>query len=129
MCNWKYKRRYCTRKWLVFLKIANELKDKNNGYEILKSALTKPFYQILENAGINKEEVFHKIEESNFNILYNVLEEKYESISETKVIDPTSVVVNTIINAISIASMLLTTSSLIINEYQEHQTNNVNNEL
>lgn len=114
---------------LVFLKIANELKDKNNGYEILKSALTKPFYQILENAGINKEEVFHKIEESNFNILYNVLEEKYELISETKVIDPTSVVVNTIINAISIASMLLTTSSLIINEYQEHQTNNVNNEL
>ena len=83
----------------------------------------------LENAGINKEEVFHKIEESNFNILYNVLEEKYELISETKVIDPTSVVVNTIINAISIASMLLTTSSLIINEYQQHQTNNVNNEL
>lgn len=114
---------------ITLLKIAHNLENKNNGYEILKEALTKPFYQILENAGENYDEVFHKIEENNFNILYNVLEEKYELISKTKVIDPIKVVISTIVNAVSISSMLLTTSSLIINEYQEHQTNNVNNEL
>ena len=114
---------------IIFLKIAEELESKNDGYAILKDALTKPFDQILENTGNQKEQVYHKIKESNFNIIYNVLEERYELISETKVIDPTKVVISTITNAVSIASMLLTTSSLIINEHQEQNKININSEL
>ena len=38
----------------------------------------------------------------------------------TDVIDPYDVVLNSLKNAISIASMLLTTTSLVINEYQNN---------
>ena len=50
----------------------------------------------------------------------------FEQIKTTQVIDPTSVVINSLKNAVSIASMLLTTNSLIINEYQNN-LNKINN--
>lgn len=104
---------------LTLLKIKENLQVRNNGYEILKESLDKPFLQILENVGIDKNEIYTKIKESNYNLIYNVLETKFEKVTETKVVDPTNVVMNTLKNAVSIAGMLLTTSSLIINEYQE----------
>lgn len=114
---------------LILLKISKELENKHHGYDILKEALNKPFRQILENAGSNIKEIETKIEENNFNILYNSLEETYEDINKTKVIDPTNVVINTVKNAVSIASMLLTTTTLIINEHQEVKQINLNNEI
>lgn len=114
---------------LILLKISEELANKNNGYTILKEALTKPFRQILENAGSNIEEIETKIKKNSFNILYNSLEETYEDINQTKVIDPINVVISAIKNAVSIASMLLTTTTLIINEHQEVKQINLNTEI
>ena len=50
----------------------------------------------------------------------------YESVDDTSVLDPTSVVINSLVNATSIASMLLTTTSIIVNEHIEtHYTNEI----
>lgn len=114
---------------LILLKIKENLEAKNNGSIILKEALDKPFMQILENVGINPSNIYNKIKASDFNIIYNVFENKFETISKTKVIDPATVVITSLKNAVSIAGMLLTTTSLIINEQQESINYNLNNEL
>ena len=114
---------------LILLKIKENLEEKNNGLTILKEALNKPFRKILENVGVNSNDIYNKIKESNFNVIYNALENNLEPISKTKVIDPTNVVITSLKNAVSIAGMLLTTSSLIINEFKENNNYNINNEI
>lgn len=114
---------------LILLKIKENLEAKNNGSTILKEALDKPFMQILENVGVNPNDIYNKIKENDFNVIYNALENKFESILKTKVIDPANVVIATLRNAVSIAGMLLTTSSLIINEFKENNNYNINNEI
>lgn len=114
---------------LILLKIKENLETKNNGSTILKEALDKPFMQILENVGVNPNEIYNKIKETDFNVIYNALENNLEPISKTKVIDPTNVLIATLRNAVSIAGMLLTTSSLIINEFKENNNYNINNEI
>ena len=85
--------------------------------------------QILENVGVNPNDIYNKIKENNFNVIYNALENKLEPISKTKVIDPTNVVITSLRNAVSIAGILLTTTSLIINEFKENNSYNINNEI
>ena len=46
------------------------------------------------------------------------------NVRNTNIVDPTEVVINSLKNACSIAGMLLTTTSLVINEYK----NNFNKE-
>ena len=114
---------------IILLRISDKMQIETDGYEILKKSLEKPFYQILENVGIEREEVYSKIKESNYELIYNVLDEKYESVMKTSVVDPVSVVTSALENASSIASMLLTTTCLIINEFQEPNKININSEL
>ena len=64
--------------------------------------------------------VIIKIKNSNYQILYNVKSGQYEDIKNTTVLDPLSVVINALVNAISIASMLLSTTSLVINEFKSN---------
>ncbi len=106
--------------------ISDELNDNNNASIILKIALNKPLRQILDNSSLNYEEIYQELKNNNFNTLYNINTSIYEDIKDTLVIDPLNVVINAIKNAISIAGMLLTTTSIIINEYQNNM-NIVNN--
>lgn len=105
---------------IPFLKISENLNIKNNGYKILKQSLSKPFEQILINSGLNNEEILKYIKNYNYNVLYNVKNEEFENIKDTNVLDPVKVIISSLTNAVSIASMLLTTSSLIINEYKNN---------
>ena len=98
---------------ITLLKISNELNDNT----ILKNSLEKPFKQILYNAGLDYNLIYENIKKYNFEKLYNVLNEEYEECLSSNVLDATSIVKNSLINAVSISSMLLTTTSLIINEY------------
>ena len=100
---------------LTFLKISSTLDDTY----ILKEPLKEPFYQILRNAGEDTSEIEHEIITSDYRFLYNITERKYEEVTETNIIDSTKVMIKALSNAISIALLLFTTESLIINEYQE----------
>lgn len=105
---------------LILSQVSEELDDESIGSKILKIALLKPLEQIMYNAGLDYEVVFNKIRNENFEIIYNITNSKYESVNNTKVLDPTEVVINTLNNAASIAGMLLTTTSIVINECQNN---------
>ncbi len=101
---------------IVLKKISEEIKEDNVGFKILKKALLLPFEQILYNAGID-DSLKKEIANSGFQKIFNINKNKLEDITTTSVVDPTNVVINSLINAVSIASMLLTTTSLVINEH------------
>jgi len=103
------------------LKIANNLDDSNYAYEIWKKALKNPFLQIIKNAGIDFLDIEEKLVKENYTAIYNVALLKWEKNDDTKVIDPYLVVKEALINAVSIAGMLITTTSLIINEYKNNK--------
>ena len=103
---------------ITLAKIADQLSASNDGFHILKEALKEPLKQILINAGLNDIDINTKIKNNNFNRLFNINTNQYEEIEKTRVLDATDVVLNSLKNAVSIASILLTTSSVVINEYK-----------
>lgn len=103
---------------ISLLKIKSILEGKISS--IVLSSLEKPFLQIIDNNGLDKEEIFNVIKKSNYEKIYNVLNNQYENITTSKIIDPYLVVKSEIINACSIASMLLTTKYLVINEKENN---------
>ncbi len=109
---------------ISLLQTANELHEESPATQIWINTLRKPFEQVLKNAGLDYANIRKEVENNKFKIIYNILDEKWEDVEQSKVVDPYLVVVNSLINATSIAGMLLTTTSLIINEHK----NNINKE-
>ncbi len=103
---------------LTLLEISDNLELKNNGDNILKDAIIMPIKQIMSNAGLDSNFIIEEIRNSGYKKLYNVKCNTFEIVTETCVIDPAEVVINSLKNACSIAGMLLTTSNLVINEYK-----------
>lgn len=103
---------------LIFYRVSDELDSKNIGSRLLKDTLKIPLFQILQNAGIDEKTTIANIVQSDFTKIYNVKINTYEDISSTSVIDSLNVLISSLQNAVSIASMLLTTSSLVINEQE-----------
>ena len=100
---------------IVLFRISKSM--SNGGIDkVFKEALPCVFRQIIENAAIDYAVVEREIINCNFEVLYNVNKEQFEEINKTDVIDSYNVVVNSFLNAVSIAAMLLSTSSLVINE-------------
>ena len=106
---------------LILYQISNKCKNK-----IFKNSLSAILDQILYNAGLDENKIKDYIKSNNFQKIYNIINDMYESVDDTSVLDPTSVVINSLVNATSIASMLLTTTSIIVNEHIEtHYTNEI----
>lgn len=85
------------------------------GYEIVYSALTAPIAQIVENAGADPKEVITNIrKQSEKNYGYDALNDKYEDMLRAGIVDPVAVTKSALLNATSIASMLLTTEAAIV---------------
>ena len=88
--------------------------DEQAGVEIVKKALEEPLKEIANNAGANGIVVVEKVKEnSNKNFGFNALTEKYEDMVQAGVIDPTKVSRIALQNAVSIASLLITTEAMI----------------
>lgn len=104
---------------VTLLKIASLLSD-NEAEGIFKETLEKPFLKIFSNAGLDSLKIKKEIEDACYQKVYNVKEEKMEEAKNTTILDSLNVVTTSLINATSIATMLLTTSSLVINEYQNN---------
>ena len=104
---------------ITLLEISKNLEIKSNADKIMNFALETPTMQILYNSGLDKN-ILDSIKNSNYKKLYNIKTEIFEDINDTTVIDPALVLINSLKNATSIASMLLTTSHLVINEYKNN---------
>ena len=94
--------------------------------EIIKTALNKPFEKIMENSGedyiVRKKDIIS----SNYEKVFNLETLKYDDIKNSKVIDPVLVLIEALKNSISIATMLLTTNYLVINEsYKNYNNDNI----
>ena len=57
--------------------------------------------------------VVGKVKEGEKGIGFNVISEKYENMVQAGIVDPTKVTRSALQNAVSIASMLLTTETLV----------------
>jgi chaperonin GroEL len=89
--------------------------DENIGVRIIERALEEPIRQISNNAGVEGSIVVAKVRENESNAYgYNARTDEYEDLVQAGVIDPTKVTRTALQNAASIAGLLLTTESVVV---------------
>lgn len=87
--------------------------DEKTGVNILRRAIEEPVRQIAENAGIDGAVVVQKVKEGTDDFGFNAQTMVYENLIKAGVVDPTKVTRTALENAVSAASMLLTTEAVI----------------
>lgn len=93
------------------------------GKQIIYKALSAPIKQIAYNSGVEGAEIIAQIKQRpGVNSGYNFLTNEYGDLMEMGVIDPAKVVKTTLINAASVAGMLLTTEAICSQDEIEEPT-------
>src|SRR4051812_12684381 len=88
--------------------------DEKIGVNIVKRALEEPLRQIVGNAGEEGAVIIGKIRESKDNAFgYNAQSSEFVDMVKAGVIDPTKVTRTALLNAGSIAALMLTTEALV----------------
>ena len=88
--------------------------DEKTGAIIVLKAIQTPLKQIASNAGLDGAVILHEVLKSeNKNFGFNALTEEYVDMVEAGIIDPTKVTRSALENAASVASVLLTTESIV----------------
>jgi chaperonin GroEL len=90
--------------------------DQRIGADIVRRALQAPLRQIVQNAGHEGSLVVQSVLEQDGDYGFNARTESYGHLLEEGVIDPTKVARTALENAASIASLLLTTESIVVRE-------------
>ncbi|XP_076896594.1 ruBisCO large subunit-binding protein subunit alpha-like [Bidens hawaiensis] len=88
--------------------------DERLGADIIQKALVAPAALIAQNAGVEGEVVVEKVKESEWDMGYNAMTDKYENLVESGVIDPAKVTRCGLQNAASVAGMVLTTQAIVV---------------
>lgn len=104
---------------LPLLEIGNKLSDITTGFSIMKESLQAPFTKIMENMGKSSSLMIKEIKLHDYQEIYNLEECSLESIHTTSILDPYKVVETSLINAVSIASMILSITYLVVNEEEK----------
>lgn len=95
----------------------NNLKeDELVGALIMSRAIVAPLRRIAENAGINGPVIVEQVQEQDFEMGYNAAKNTFENMYEAGIVDPTKVTRSGLQNATSIASMILTTECIIVDQ-------------
>ncbi|HDR8987196.1 TPA: chaperonin GroEL [Burkholderia vietnamiensis] len=87
--------------------------DQNAGINIVRRALEEPLRQIVANAGEEASVIVAKVADGSGNFGYNAASGEYGDLVETGVVDPTKVTRTALLNAASVASLLLTTDATV----------------
>jgi chaperonin GroEL len=87
--------------------------DEKTGVDILRRALEEPLRQIAKNAGAEGSVVVNAVKNSPVGVGFNALTGVYEDMFKAGVIDPVKVTRSGLQNAASVATMLLTTETII----------------
>jgi len=95
--------------------------DEQTGADILAKALTMPCYYIAANAGATPNIVVNNVRQGKGSFGYNADTDKYQDLVEAGVIDPVKVTRIALQNAVSIASLLLTTDCLVTEKPKEKE--------
>jgi chaperonin GroEL len=92
--------------------------DEKIGASIVRKVLCEPLKQIAENSGLNGEVVLDKVSNLKGNEGFDAAKLEYKDLVKAGIIDPLKVVRLALQNAASIASMLLTTESIIVEKIE-----------
>ncbi len=93
--------------------------DEKTGVRIVARALTEPMRQIAANAGIDGSVVLEKVKNSRkAGYGFDAYKEVYCDMVGAGIVDPTKVTRSALENAASVASLLLTTESLVADKPQ-----------
>ena len=90
-----------------------EVGDEAKGVSVIKTVLEKPLRAIAENAGKDSNEVASKVFSLEPGFGFNALTGEYVDMFKEGIIDPLKVVKATLVNAASIASLILTTEAVV----------------
>ena len=93
--------------------------DEKTGAKIVLKALEEPVKQICANAGVEGAVVVETIKNADKGIGYNALTDEYMDMIEGGIVDPAKVTRSALMNAASVASMVLTTESLVADKPKE----------
>lgn len=107
---------------ITLLSISDKIKCETDGDEILKKVLIVPFVTISKNSGKDYKNILDDIKYNNYECIYNFKNNELEKMDNTSVLDSKEVLICSLKTAISIASMLLTTNYLVINDINTEST-------
>ena len=94
--------------------------DERTGANIVLKALEAPLRQIAKNAGLEGSVIIDKIlSAGKMNYGFDAQKEVYCDMIEAGIVDPTKVTRSALENAASVASMVLTTESLVADEPEQ----------
>ncbi len=93
------------------------------GAKIVLKALEEPARQIAINAGLEPAVIIDKVKESPVGTGFDAATEKYVDMKKAGIVDPTKVTRSALQNAASIASMVLTTESLVTDSPEPKECN------
>ncbi len=93
--------------------------DEKTGVKTVLMSLEEPVKQIAFNAGLEGSVILDKVRQSNVGIGFDALNEKYVDMKKEGIIDPTKVTRTALQNAASVASMVLTTESLVADKKED----------
>jgi chaperonin GroEL len=87
--------------------------DKQYGVNIIRRACEEPLRQIASNGGFEASIVVNKVKDGKGAFGWNGATNEYEDLVKAGVIDPTKVVRTALVNAASVAALMLTTEAII----------------
>jgi chaperonin GroEL len=93
--------------------IAGANTDQSAGIAIVHKALAAPLRQIVANAGLEPSTVLDAVERGSGSYGYNAALASYGDMVEMGVLDPTKVTRNALLNAASVAALILTTDCMV----------------
>jgi chaperonin GroEL len=95
--------------------------DEATGVRIVAKAVDEPLRWIAQNGGDNGYVVVAKVREGKSGEGYNAATGEYGDLVAQGVLDPVKVTRSALVNAASIAGMLLTTETLVVDKPEEEQ--------
>ncbi len=95
--------------------------DEAVGVRVVRRACDEPLRWIAENGGIQGYVVVSKVRELGVGNGYNAATDEYGDLVAQGVLDPVKVTKSALLNATSIAGMLLTTETLIVEKPEEEE--------
>jgi chaperonin GroEL len=99
-----------------------DTEDQAAGIKILLQAIEEPLRRIVGNGGGDAAVVLNKVKEGEGNFGFNAATEQYGDLVEMGVVDPTKVTRLALQNAVSVASLLLSTEAAIAELPKEQKT-------
>jgi chaperonin GroEL len=95
------------------IKGISEFGDEAKGVAVIRAVLERPLRAIAENSGKDANEVIERVADMDDGKGFNAATGEYGDMINAGVIDPLKVVKTALTNAVSVASLLLTTEAVI----------------